>query len=1068
MYSCGNEYDKKNVSHSVKNNTLPYQPINLGRDLHLRFEKYNMDHGLVNNTIFDIDADMDGNIWICTESGISVYNGIDFKTLPKREKSPYDIGAVQVLELDKNGDAWFFEQGQGLIHFDVSLQKYTIYKDSVIGIGFNLLPSKMYIYDDVIYFSEPFGRFDRVTNLFSIIDPECTASCKHPNNDVLFTVSRGGQTGINIIKYEIENSKIKVQQEKAITTTSMNNGFYNDMTCDKNGHIYFGTQVGIFSIYNSNNGQFQEIRPDITLNKKYSLGGTIKNLYYDSLEHCVWMTGYCHLLRYDCSSEARDKYRFIRYSPDSRDLHSISEQYCSKVLRDTYGNLWVGSQNSGLNVNNYSQRQFKVFKSLYGDSTTILENEVTACAFDEKGLLCVGTKNKGISILTEIETGNFKLYSQKRYYGQDRGNLNAISSISYNTSSKKFYISSWGNYIFEFDQKSNVYQPLDIKNLTSEELRGNIPDYFIIMSKVGSDGKIFFGDWDGWIDIYDPMSNKFLLTKIEETECTNKLENTLTRAIYISSDSFLYVSYDAPANLQRIKLNESTFEGCIENNKYIFGTSKPFEKFNLSKSNSSEGIHGQITIINEENKDILWIGTTSGLYKYKIKDKKASKFGKKEGFKSDYIQSMEWHDKHLWIGTQNGLYCFDTGNEKILSSWNKQNGMPDNHFNLNASTKFNDSLYAFGTKNGIVLFEPKKLIDNHQKVELKGLMINGVNVIIKNSFSSNEKNLTFQFGTDDVANTSKLKYQYKLSGIDVDWQTTDMKPVANYTNLNSGSYQFMYKKLSQDSDDEPMLFTFTIQNPWYKTWWFISLVFMGVSGVIYLLIKRRQKIEADKEIERSKMIKYLQIQTLQSQINPHFIFNVLGTMQNQILNKDPEQANKHLINLSKLIRRFLDSSVSSNISSSTALTTSEITLEEELELLHMYIQFEQLQREDKFEYDIQVSDNISKENEYLPPLIIQPYVENAIKHGLLYKETKGRLIINFSKLGEVLICKVIDDGVGREAAHQFQKESKKIYVSRGKKLVEDRVKILNEVGYHIKIDTSDNAYGGTTVTLSIS
>ncbi len=1071
--SCGHENKSIDHGNDGKNIEVPIEKLKIGRDLHLKFEKYTMEQGLINNTIFDIDEDTEGNIWLSTESGISIFNGIDFKPLPEREHPPYDVGAVQVLELDKNGDAWFFEQGQGLIHFDVSLQNYTIYKDSVIGIGFSILPNKMYINDNAIYFTTPFGKFDRIKHIFEVIDKNANISCRHPYKDIIYTIKIGNQIiptdkkHFFLTSYDISNHGAKIKEIKVINTLNNVKDSYNDVTVDTNGVFYLGSQESSFCIYNSNTGELDEIYPDPAKDRRFYIGGSIRNLHYDVMEQCVWMTGYCHLLRYDCKSKLNEMYSFIRYIPDSRDLNTISEQYCSKVLRDSKGNLFVGTHNSGLNINNYEHRKFKTYQNLYGDTTTIPQNEVTACAFDTNGRLCIGTKKKGIALLKDSEIGHFNIYLQDKVYGQERGNLNSISGITFHPKSQKFYISAWGNYIFEFDSENQEYKTIFARNMSFEDMKKIKSEFFIIMSKLGFDDNIYFGDWDGWLDIYNPNEQSFLTTGYKDTICPNIPKNTLTRAIYISSDSFLYMSYDAPANLQRIKLNEDVFKGCIFSNKHILGTSVPLEKMQISRTKESEGIHGQITIITEENKDIFWIGTTSGLYRYDINGKRTAKYGKEQGFKSDYIHSMEWHGKHLWIGTHNGLYCFDTETKRILSSWYKQNGLPDNHFNLNASAKFNDSIYAFGTNNGVVVFEPKKLINTTQNIELKGLFINGAVAAIKNSFGPNEKNLTFQFGTDDVANTSKMKYQYKLSGIDLEWQTTDIKPVANYTNLHSGSYQFMYKKLSQDIDDKPMVFAFTIRNPWYKTWWFISLVGIGMVGFLYLLNKRRQKIEADKEIERSKMIKYLQIQTLQSQINPHFIFNVLGTMQNQILNKDPEQANKHLINLSKLIRRFLDSSVSSNVGSGTGLTTSEITLEEELELLHMYIQFEQLQREGKFDYEIIISDDISIENEYLPPLIVQPYVENAIKHGLLYKETKGKLIVSFSKKGEQLICKVIDDGVGRDAAQQYQKESKKIYVSRGKKLVEDRVKILNEVGYEIILETSNNELGGTTVTISI-
>ena len=221
--------------------------------------------------------------------------------------------------------------------------------------------------------------------------------------------------------------------------------------------------------------------------------------------------------------------------------------------------------------------------------------------------------------------------------------------------------------------------------------------------------------------------------------------------------------------------------------------------------------------------------------------------------------------------------------------------------------------------------------------------------------------------------------------------------------------------------------------------------------------------------ENERLIKYLQVQTLQAQINPHFIFNVLGAMQNQILSANPQEANRHLVNLSKLIRRFLDSSVSS-APPGKGMAQNEIPLEQEMELLKMYIEFEQLQRQGRFGYEVLTDKALNIANLTIPPMIIQPYVENAIKHGLLYMEEGegvGRLVITHAKNEDALCVTIEDNGVGRQRAAEIQRRSHQIYKSHGTRLVENRVAILNEMGYHIAIETNDRTGGGTVVTIKI-
>lgn len=239
-------------------------------------------------------------------------------------------------------------------------------------------------------------------------------------------------------------------------------------------------------------------------------------------------------------------------------------------------------------------------------------------------------------------------------------------------------------------------------------------------------------------------------------------------------------------------------------------------------------------------------------------------------------------------------------------------------------------------------------------------------------------------------------------------------------------------------------------------------------GIVWYYFRKRERQWLKKQETNEKLIKYLQIQTLQAQINPHFIFNILGAMQNQILNSDPQTANRHLVSLSKLMRAFLDSTISSG-TPGQAFFYHEITLEKEIELLNLYIAFEQQQRLGKFGYEILIDPTLNLPNINIPPLIIQPYVENAIKHGLLYKEDDeiGKLTITFNNCNNVLVCIIEDNGVGREKANSIQQKSRKLYQSQGTRLVQDRVAVLNELGYHIHIETNDKPGGGTIVTIKI-
>ena len=216
-----------------------------------------------------------------------------------------------------------------------------------------------------------------------------------------------------------------------------------------------------------------------------------------------------------------------------------------------------------------------------------------------------------------------------------------------------------------------------------------------------------------------------------------------------------------------------------------------------------------------------------------------------------------------------------------------------------------------------------------------------------------------------------------------------------------------------------------------------------------------QLVENNRKIAETKLL------ALRLQMNPHFIFNSLTAINNFILNNDAEQASLLLTKFSRFVRQVLDNS-----------KTEWISLQNELKALQIYIELEQLRFENKFEVNINVSPDIDKEMVHVPPLIIQPYVENAIWHGLLHKKDgTPTLSINCWKEDGKLCLQIEDNGIGREASAKINKNALSSHKSHGLKVTEERLQILNQiynVGASVEIldlVMSDHQPGGTQVTL---
>ncbi|MCT4648096.1 MAG: histidine kinase [Carboxylicivirga sp.] len=220
-----------------------------------------------------------------------------------------------------------------------------------------------------------------------------------------------------------------------------------------------------------------------------------------------------------------------------------------------------------------------------------------------------------------------------------------------------------------------------------------------------------------------------------------------------------------------------------------------------------------------------------------------------------------------------------------------------------------------------------------------------------------------------------------------------------------------------------------------ETWWQKHMILLTVmllllvGSIIFFMIKWRMQRERKKEVMRRRFIE-MQLKTIRSQMNPHFIFNALGAIQNLIIEKKNDMANSYLISFSQLLRLTLDKS-----------EHGVVSLEEELDSIEKYLQLEQLRFH--FEYDIQIGKDVNPQQVEIPAMLIQPFVENAIIHGLNESSGDKKLTIQFDRKGEDLHIQVVDNGIGINASQTrngIQLKQEKY----GIKLAEDRLQLIND------------------------
>jgi sensor histidine kinase YesM len=253
----------------------------------------------------------------------------------------------------------------------------------------------------------------------------------------------------------------------------------------------------------------------------------------------------------------------------------------------------------------------------------------------------------------------------------------------------------------------------------------------------------------------------------------------------------------------------------------------------------------------------------------------------------------------------------------------------------------------------------------------------------------------------------------------------------------------------------------------YLPRWFISnmlFIIIFIDGILFMFaLTMRDRQMVIEKIRLEQQATMSELKALRSQMNPHFIFNCLNAIKSYTLNNDTEGANFYLTKFSKLMRQVLENSRS-----------EKITLNNELETLKLYMDMEKLRAGDKFTYDIKMSDDIEPDFIEVPPMLIQPYVENAIWHGLMHKQSAGHISISLHQKGDkYLIINIIDDGIGRVQSSLLKSKTATRHKSFGMKITAERMDIIRDM---YKIETTlliedlkngDGSSAGTKVSLEI-
>lgn len=385
----------------------------------------------------------------------------------------------------------------------------------------------------------------------------------------------------------------------------------------------------------------------------------------------------------------------------------------------------------------------------------------------------------------------------------------------------------------------------------------------------------------------------------------------------------------------------------------------------------------------------------------------------------------------LWLATNSGVIKFKKNNDSFQfeKRFTTSDGLPTNHINC---LFVDDESLIVGTNNGIAIL-PKKQESVPQLLDINIEKVKYANKDIMSSSSTFEyqenTNINFTVSNIDFSeNHSNFYYKYKLEPIQSNWIKSKSNSF-NFNDLQPGKYSFV---VSADSITKKINFIIT---PiwWQRLWVKIALLFLGSFIFIYGLIffVKRSEFKRSQKIFKDKRLSELQLRSLRSQMNPHFVFNSLSAIQYYINENDFEASETYLVMFSKLIRQFFELS-----------KENDIVLEKEINLLKNYLDVEKLRFREKLNYKINVDKDLKISAIKIPTMLLQPIVENAVNHGVFNKIDKGLVVLNFIKIQNgVFKVEIIDDGVG--LANTQKRQNKNIKSSH---VLTDRLHFLNQSG----------------------
>lgn len=956
-------------------------------------------------------------ISISTNSFSQVYNFIHYSADEGFSDAP-----VNALWQDERGNLWIGTAGEGIARFDSHRFFWYRQEDGLLNGFINAIGEDMsgnlWVGTDAgvfLYDGKKFRHYaplaqekvnaitrDASGNMWIGTDTHGVYKCNMQSSLPLKNHLKNGIAGkVNFLFFDhnaalwigTSHGLIRYQKEEFSLYTSkqgLPTRNINNINEDAGGNVWIASEEGLFSFVDD-----RFAVPEFNALK----GGSFNNLVFDHKNN-IWLGS-------DDGIQKFDGHRLYRYNDPSQGQKKTTIR-CS--YKDRAGNLWFGTS-TGL-----SQLDSERFTH-YQDNDRMGKRVYSIVQAINGNIIC-GTSLGGTSV---FDGEQYTLLNQRE------GLTSSIVQCFFYTADSSLWIGTHDDGVYKFAKSG-------MRHYSTEDA---LPVHNITGFAEDRDHNLWIASADSGLAVVRMTSDsihlirKYLTTQGLTTNRVNAIAYD-GRTMWVGTDQgTLKIASDNPEIVTPLTIGsnytvhairaDSTGRVYVATSQGIYlHEGNRFRHLSHNDGLSSNIIYS-LTIDRQRN---LWAGTERGVDQIRLTDLTAEAtlrhFGTPEGFRGvEVYRNSSCIDRkgNVWFGTINGLVKYDPA-EDIVSD-----ALPDVHltgiklfFDAIEDTPYGDSLSAWYP------------------------------LPIQLNLPHDQNNLTFLFTGVYHRRPHAVKYKWILEGFSQGWSPALTDAQATFSNLPPGTYTFKVIASNENNvwTTTPASYTFSIAQPFWQRWWFVVMVVFVVGGslsmIFYLRLKRfkaKNKIIQER-LEMEKNILQLEQEAARLQMNPHFIFNCLNSIQGFIAVNDPFQAKKYLAKFAKLMRLILENA-----------REEFIPLENEIMILQSYLELEKLSTQPTFDFSISVDSSIDYLRIQIPPMMIQPFAENAIVHGLRKKDTSGLISIYFTIKKDLLVCTITDNGIGRERAAALSKRSIGQHKSSAIPITEKR---LEQYGSYRKVD----------------